>query len=324
MGTTAAPRTVDEVADRLARELARQLAVPVREVPHDAPLDGMGLDSAESVEVAVSLESWLGRPLPATLLQDHRTVAAAARFAAGDYAPQGRTRAEPAASSGGGPLAIVGIGRRFPGDGPLEDLDAIDAGYFDLAPEAAARLGTPERVLLEVVAEALEDAGIPSEDAAGGCGGVFVAGAGGSPAAARLSHAFDLHGPSVTLDDDRASSLVAVHLACGSLLDGECHVAVAGGLHPDEGAAVLVLKRLPVARSAGDSVYALIERGGVTSQGRDTEGGGEPGGAASLAKAALAMQDGGAEGEPAADVTGVGSAGTTVRVLVEAAPEGAR
>ena len=106
-------------------------------------------------------------------------------------------------------------------------------------------------MFLEVAYECLERAGYGGTRLAGTKTGVFV-GAGsqdylagrvrtanpywatsGSPAvlASRLSYFLDLQGPCVPIDTACSSSLVAVHLAVRSLREGECDVAVAGGVH---------------------------------------------------------------------------------------------
>lgn len=123
-----------------------------------------------------------------------------------------------------------------------------------------------------------------------------------SIAANRISYLFNFHGPSFVVDTACSSSLVAVHLACRSLRNGECSAALAGGvnailvpdtfvgfskmsmLSPDgrckafdargngfvrgEGAGVVVLKPLSVARADGDRVYAVIRGSAVNQDGR--------------------------------------------------------
>src|SRR5262249_22725208 len=104
--------------------------------------------------------------------------------------------------------------------------------------------------------EALERAGIPAESIAGTRGGVFIGistydygiiqtgpderlgidaytnvGAALSIAANRISYFFDLHGPSMAIDTACSSSLVAAHLACQSIWNGECDLAIIGGVN---------------------------------------------------------------------------------------------
>src|SRR5262249_54074179 len=122
-----------------------------------------------------------------------------------------------------------------------------------------------------------------------------------SIAAGRLSYILGLTGPSLVLDTACSASLVAVHLACQSLRQRECDLALAGGVHlmfspaitiglcrlralaPDgrcktfdaaadgftraEGCGVIVLKRLSDAMAAGDNILALIRGSAVNQDG---------------------------------------------------------
>ncbi len=117
----------------------------------------------------------------------------------------------------------------------------------------------------------------------------------------RLAYIFDLHGPNVAVDTACSSSLVAVHLAVQSLRNGECNLAVAGGvnvmLSPQftiaasrmrmlasdgrcktfdaradgfvrgEGCGVVVLKRLSNAITDGDPIHAIIRGSAVNQDG---------------------------------------------------------
>ena len=117
----------------------------------------------------------------------------------------------------------------------------------------------------------------------------------------RISHFFNFHGPSATVQTACSSSMVAVHIACQSLHSGESRMALAGGvglilgtegsshlnnlgfLSPDghsrsfdadasgygrgEGCGVLVLKWLETALQDGDNVRAVIRASGVNSDG---------------------------------------------------------
>ena len=136
----------------------------------------------------------------------------------------------------------------------------------------------------------------------GASDGYRITGCAASIAANRISHYFDFRGPSLTIDTACSSSMVAVHLACKSLWDGECELAVAGGvnlilvpevfasfakagfLSPDgqcrafdaqadgyvrgEGAGMLALKPLSGAIADGDPIYAVIRGGAVNQDGR--------------------------------------------------------
>ncbi|MBU9213785.1 SDR family NAD(P)-dependent oxidoreductase [Burkholderia gladioli] len=148
--------------------------------------------------------------------------------------------------------------------GFLSDADAFDPLFFNISPKEATSMDPKERLFLEQVWTAMEDAGLRPEDLRHGAGrgtGVYVglmyenyqllaaeaaaAGgdvgmAGGSYAsiANRVSFFFDLHGPSLAIDTMCSSSMVAVHLACRDLLAGEIGIAIAGGvnlsLHPNK------------------------------------------------------------------------------------------
>ncbi|MFE9835584.1 type I polyketide synthase [Streptomyces sp. NPDC005551] len=138
--------------------------------------------------------------------------------------------------------------------GFIDDLYGFDAGFFGIAPREALHMDPQQRVLLKVVWESLESAGIVPSALAGSRSGVFVgqataeyADVAGADAvkdvhgmvgsrlramtSGRISYALDLRGPSLTVDTACSSSLVAVHLARQSLLTGECDLAVAAGVN---------------------------------------------------------------------------------------------
>ena len=209
--------------------------------------------------------------------------------------------------------------------GFLADVDKFDADFFGISPREAVFVDPQHRVLLEVTWEAMEDGGLAPERLAGSSVGVFVGlstndyaqlqamqggasdgyritGSAASIAANRISHHFDFRGPSLTIDTACSSSMVAVHLACKSLWDGECDLAVAGGvnlilvpevfasfakagfLSPNgtcrafdaqadgyvrgEGAGMLALKPLSSAMANSDPIYAVIRGGAVNQDGR--------------------------------------------------------
>ncbi len=211
-----------------------------------------------------------------------------------------------------------------------QDIKQFDPGVFGISPREAACLDPQQRLLLESTWEAFEDAGLPVERMAGSRTGVFIGGfcldhllsqtkaanlalvdahsPGGvmmTVLSNRISHAFDLRGPSLTLDTACSSSLVAIHYACQSLRSGESELALAGGVNvmgrPEfpvimskghflshhgechafdesaagyargEGAGVFLIKPLAKARADGDTIHAVIRGSGVNSDGR-TEG----------------------------------------------------
>ncbi|WP_149183558.1 type I polyketide synthase [Streptomyces sp. TRM49041] len=138
--------------------------------------------------------------------------------------------------------------------GFLDDLYGFDAAFFGIAPRQARAMDPQQRVLLHVVWEALEDAGILPSSLAGSRTGVFVGQATSEYAdvadprqaqdvhgmtgsrlravtAGRVSFALDLRGPSIVVDTACSSSLVAVHMARQSLLTGESDLAMAAGVN---------------------------------------------------------------------------------------------
>ena len=212
---------------------------------------------------------------------------------------------------------------------PLEGVEMFDAEFFGFGPKEAAILDPQHRRFLEVAWEALEDAGHMPEHFAGpigvfaGCGmgsyfyfnlcshrdlvddvGMFLLRHTGNDKdflTTRLSHILDLKGPSLGLQTACSTSLVAVHYAAQSLLNGECDMALAGGvtielpqghgylykegeiLSPDgechafdhraqgtvfgSGAGVVVLRRLTDALADGDHVWAVVKGSAVNNDG---------------------------------------------------------
>lgn len=145
--------------------------------------------------------------------------------------------------------------------GFLKDVEMFDPVFFNIPPKDAAKIDPQERLFLECVWAALEDAGMTREYLASkGRGGglprvgVFVGvmyseyhllGRGGEVSnpsyasiANRVSYFFNLGGPSLAIDTMCSSSLTAIHLACESLKAGQCDIAIAGGvnlsLHPQK------------------------------------------------------------------------------------------
>ncbi|MGW2829732.1 beta-ketoacyl synthase N-terminal-like domain-containing protein [Streptomyces sp. NPDC001286] len=141
-----------------------------------------------------------------------------------------------------------------PHGGYLDDIAGFDADFFRITPREAAVMDPQQRILLEVVHEALDHAAVPAASLAGTDTGVFVgvsapeyggltgadtdsvdpwapAGAALSVTAGRLAYVLDTRGPSMAVDTACSSSLVAVHHACVSLRTGECDTAIAAGVN---------------------------------------------------------------------------------------------
>ncbi|MFE4373235.1 SDR family NAD(P)-dependent oxidoreductase, partial [Streptomyces sp. NPDC056835] len=149
-----------------------------------------------------------------------------------------------------------GPGSRSWRGGFLDEVGAFDAAFFDVEPAEAAAMDPQQRLALELVWEAMEDAGVRDDRLRGSRTGVFVGvssddyatlAARGDRAehgelhdftgrhraiiANRVSWSFGLRGPSLAVDAAQASSLVAVHLACESLRRGDSDLAFAGGVN---------------------------------------------------------------------------------------------
>ena len=209
--------------------------------------------------------------------------------------------------------------------GFLARVDEFDPLFFGISPREAAAMDPQQRLMLELAWEAIEDAGVAAGSLVGTATGVFTGaiwaeqaallyggGAGGldqftvtgshfSIIANRVSYAFGLRGPSLTLDAACSSGLVVVHLACESLRRGESTLALAGAvnlntrpdsalavarfgaLSPDgvcrtfdaradgyvrgEGGGVVVLKPLARALADGDPIRAVIRGSAINNDG---------------------------------------------------------
>ncbi|MEU5595232.1 type I polyketide synthase [Streptomyces sp. NPDC020298] len=138
--------------------------------------------------------------------------------------------------------------------GYLDDIAGFDADFFRITPREAAVMDPQQRILLEVVHEALDHAAVPAASLAGTATGVFVgvsapeygrltaadpvtvdpwapAGAALGVTAGRLAYVLDTRGPSMAVDTACSSSLVALHQACVSLRTGESDMAIAAGVN---------------------------------------------------------------------------------------------
>ncbi|HYG08471.1 MAG TPA: SDR family NAD(P)-dependent oxidoreductase, partial [Pyrinomonadaceae bacterium] len=214
----------------------------------------------------------------------------------------------------------------------LEDADMFDASFFGLNPREAEIMDPQHRLFLESAWEALEDAGYDAEEYAGEIGvfagssmntyvfnfyanskliesiGMYQTMLGNDKdfLATRVSYKLNLKGPSFTVQTACSTSLVAVHLACQSLLNGECDMALAGGVSarlpqdkgylyvkdmvhsPDghcrafdaaaggtnggNGVGVVVLKRLSKALADGDNIHAIIRGSAINNDGSQKVG----------------------------------------------------
>jgi acyl transferase domain-containing protein len=211
--------------------------------------------------------------------------------------------------------------------GVLEGVEMFDASFFGFVPREAEIMDPQQRVFLETAWEALENAGYDSERYKGSI--AVYAGAGFSSYLFRFisnpkimkfvggyraimandkdhlatltSYKLNLRGPSVSVQTACSTSLVAVHLACQSLLNGECDMALAGGVSINlpqksgyfyeeggiassdghcrafdakaqgtvaaSGVGIVVLRRLSDALTDGDSIQAVIKASAINNDG---------------------------------------------------------
>lgn len=216
----------------------------------------------------------------------------------------------------------------------LPGLENFDAEFFGFSPKEAAIMDPQHRQFLECAWEALEDSTRPPDRIAGpvgvfaGCGmgsyfyfnvcshralvektGMFLLRHTGNDKdflSTRASYLFDLHGPSVNVQTACSTSLVAIHYACQSLLNGECEMALAGGVTIElphrrgylfqdgeilstdghcrafdhrasgtvfgSGTGVVVLRRLSDALADGDPIHAVIKATAINNDGASKAG----------------------------------------------------
>ncbi len=210
----------------------------------------------------------------------------------------------------------------------LEDMDLFDASFFGFNPREAAITDPQQRLFLEEAWSALENAGYDSERYRGQIG--VYAGVGWNSyllfnlasnrgflgtvidyqtligndkdhLAPRTSYKLNLRGPSISVQTNCSTSLVAVHLACQSLLSYQCDMALAGGVAvnalqkagylyqeggvlspngqcrafdagakgtvPGGGLGIVVLKRLEEAIADGDCIHAVIKSSAINNDG---------------------------------------------------------
>ena len=209
----------------------------------------------------------------------------------------------------------------------LDDITGFDAGFFGISPRMAALTDPQQRLFLEVCWEGLEQAGyaapehrgrvgvyggtnlstyllqMPEGSVTGGDVSTYeiIMGNEKDALTTTVSYLFDLNGPSVAVQTFCSTSLVATHLAVQALRNGECELALAGGVSirvpdrvghrfgpggqesPDghvrtfdaqargsmfgDGAAVVVLKRLSDALRDGDHIWSVIRGSAMNNDG---------------------------------------------------------
>ncbi|KAI6717257.1 beta-ketoacyl synthase domain-containing protein [Diplocarpon mali] len=212
--------------------------------------------------------------------------------------------------------------------GFLTSVDDFDASFFGISPREARAMDPAHRIMLETCWEGFERAGYTSDQLRGSHTGVYIGisniaahssspaledldgyaltGSAGGTLSGRVSYSLGLEGPALTVDTACSSSLVTTHLACNALRQGECDVALSGGItlllgpgmHVEfsrlkglsadgrcrtfsadaqgtawaEGCTVVILKRLEDAERDGDLIRAVIRGTAVNHGGSSAAG----------------------------------------------------
>ncbi|PYG89177.1 amino acid adenylation domain-containing protein [Ruminiclostridium sufflavum DSM 19573] len=207
------------------------------------------------------------------------------------------------------------------------NVESFDSLLFKISPDEAGCMDPQQKLFLKVCYEALENSGYSATSMKGSNTGIYtgvslmdyantlkayrekngssnpkdITGTGFSFLSGRTSYYFGFHGASITIDTACSSSLVAVHEACSGIRNGDCDMALAGGvniiyspettellsqlniLSPDctistfdnrangtvrgEGCGIVVLKKLDKAQEDGDNILAVIKGSNINQDG---------------------------------------------------------
>ena len=369
-----------KVEEYLATIIARVLGfADTNMLDREKGFADMGIDSMMVIELKNTIQTDLSFAIPTSALFNYANVKDLSAYVlqelieTTDNQEKEIDKKEELAYTG--PIAIVGLGCRFPGEvsdlgsywemlsqgkdslqkvpqqrwdidsyfdstpgkpgkmytaqgGFISEIDGFDADFFGISPREALSLDPQQRLLLEVSWEALENAGLPLQSVQQSTTGIFIgigqneyaqslaqngtenidayAGTGNGTcfSAGRISHILGTEGPSIAIDTACSSSLVSLHLASQSLRQGECDLALAGGvqliispntqiflsqaraLSPTgkchtfseeadgyvrgEGCGMLVLKRLEDAIKDEDHILSVIKGSAVNHDGKSS------------------------------------------------------
>ncbi|MCY7808516.1 amino acid adenylation domain-containing protein [Bacillus spizizenii] len=207
--------------------------------------------------------------------------------------------------------------------GFIDEVADFDPLFFGISPLEAEQMEPQQRLLMTYAWKAIEEAGYSARSLSGSKTGIFIgtgntgyssllsnvdiegsAAANMSPSAGpnRVSYFLNIHGPSEPIDTACSSSLVAIHHAVCAIENGNCEMAIAGGVNTvvtpqghiaydkagalskegrcktfsdradgfavSEGAGILFLKKLTAAERDGDHIYGVIKGSAVNHGGR--------------------------------------------------------
>ncbi|GAB6988522.1 type I polyketide synthase [Paenibacillus pini] len=211
--------------------------------------------------------------------------------------------------------------------GFMPEIDKFDPSFFHLSPREAALMEPKQKMMLQTMWSAVEDAGYGGDQINGSRTGVFLGDSNDfydgyrqhlllqnvddyghsvtsnihSVMASRIAYLLDLKGPAIMIDTACSSALVAIHMACQSIRNQECDMALAGGINilltpyrgekrweigiqaadgraktfddrsdgtgSGEGAGAVLLKPLYRALQDNDTIYAVIKGSAMNQDG---------------------------------------------------------